>query len=383
MLMDDAHHKEPSLLTFSVTNDLTYDQRMIRICTSLSQEGYQVLLIGRKKRTSVALSEQPFQQYRLACFFERGKWFYVEYQIRLFWFLLRQQPTVLTGIDLDSLLPNFLVSKIKRKPLVYDAHEYYVESPEIVRRPAIKKIWSFLANWLIPKVDFAYTVGPALAAILTTRYTTQFDIIRNVPFLQTSKMMERQVFPPILLYQGVLNEGRGLEALIRVLPCVDHAVLWLIGEGDQSDALRHLVRELGLKDRVVFWGYKLPSELPPLTRKATIGFNLLADHSLNYYYSLANKAFDYVQAGLPSIHMDFPEYRALNAQYEVGVLIPNLAQEVILQAIHKLLNDQPYYDQLHKNCMVASTHWNWQTEEKKITCAISTIRDLQEGLICF
>ena len=364
--MVDSLFKEQVLLTFSVTNDLTYDQRMIRICTSLSQAGYRVLLIGRKKRKSVPLREQPFQQHRLACFFEQGKWFYIEYQWRLFWFLLFHKTDVLTAIDLDSLLPNFLVTKVKRKTLVYDAHEYYVESPEVVRRPLIKKIWSSLANWLIPKVDFAYTVGPSLADVLTKKYTTTFEVIRNVPWSRAVNDQREIPTTPILLYQGMLNEGRGLEALIQVLPSLDHAVLWLIGEGDKSTELRQLVRKLGLMDRVVFWGYVLPKELPPLTRQATIGFNLLADRSLNYYYSLANKAFDYVQAGLPSIHMDFPEYRALNKQYEVGLLIPDLADETLIGAINKLLHNKNYYNQLQANCIHASQQWIWQIEEEKL-----------------
>ena len=114
---------------FTVTNDLTYDQRMIRICSSLANAGYQVCLVGRQRPHSKALRQQPFEQKRLKCFFERGKFFYLEYNIRLFFFLMFQRFDAICSIDLDTILPGFYVSKIKRKPvkdqLLHVALRYY------------------------------------------------------------------------------------------------------------------------------------------------------------------------------------------------------------------------------------------------------------------
>src|SRR5690242_13208129 len=42
-------------IVLTVTNDLNYDQRMIRICSSLASHGYQVLLVGRKMHASPPL----------------------------------------------------------------------------------------------------------------------------------------------------------------------------------------------------------------------------------------------------------------------------------------------------------------------------------------
>ena len=76
--------------------------------------------------------------------------------------------------------------------------------------------------------------------------------------------------------------------------------LWLVGEGDLSVKLRELVKSYKLDQKVKFKGYLKPTELPEITAKATIGLNLLENTSLNYYYSLANKAFDYIQAEIPA-----------------------------------------------------------------------------------
>ena len=106
----------------TVTNDLNYDQRMIRICTSLTGAGYEVLLVGRRKRNSLPLKEKSFKQKRLFCFFEKGKLFYAEYNIRLFFFLLFVKLDVICAIDLDTILPCLMISKLRSKKRVYDAH---------------------------------------------------------------------------------------------------------------------------------------------------------------------------------------------------------------------------------------------------------------------
>src|SRR5450432_542599 len=98
---------------FTVTNDLTYDQRMIRICTSLANAGYKIMLTGRKMKGSIPLIEQPFQQKRIRCLFERGKLFYAEYNLRLFFYLLFKKADCICAIDLDTILPCYFISKLK------------------------------------------------------------------------------------------------------------------------------------------------------------------------------------------------------------------------------------------------------------------------------
>ncbi|MGE5108750.1 MAG: hypothetical protein ACM3H8_14495, partial [Sphingobacteriales bacterium] len=64
-------------IVFTVTNDLNYDQRMIRICTSLANVGYEVLLVGRNRKQSSPLDPKPYYQKRLSCWFQKGKGFYI------------------------------------------------------------------------------------------------------------------------------------------------------------------------------------------------------------------------------------------------------------------------------------------------------------------
>lgn len=347
----------------TVTNDLSYDQRMIRICTSLANAGYQVRLVGRERRTSRPLTEKIFGQKRLRCWFEKGKLFYVEYNIRLFFYLIFNKYDIVCAVDLDTILPGLIISRLKRKKCIYDAHEYFTETPEVVRRPAVKRIWEWVADFAIPRVDAAYTVGEGLAELFEKRYKKPFNVIRNVPFYQDEITKSAR---NIILYQGTLNEGRGLEQVIEAMQWIDNAELWLAGEGDLSNLLRQKVTDLKLENKIKFLGYLQPEALREVTLQAKIGLNLLENRGLSYYYSLANKAFDYIQAALPSIQMNFPEYQKINALHNVFLLIDDLAIKTIQDAIQKLLQEENYYNQLKLNCLQAKTNFTWEEEAQKL-----------------
>ncbi len=358
----------------TVTNDLSYDQRMIRICTALSDEGYDVLLLGRNRQQSIPLKQEPFEAKRLRCFFEKGIWFYMEYNLRLFWYLLFQKVDVLYAVDLDTILPCFWVARWRKKVIVYDAHEYFTETPELVNRKIVQSIWKWIARSTIPHIDYGITVGTGLAQLFQEAYGTPFVVLRNMPF-RTLPVEAPKHEPPLLLYQGALNMGRGLEQMIAAMPYLPQTQLWLVGEGDLSAQLRAQVAELQLQKQVQFLGYLTPDALKVITPKATIGLNLLENKGLSYYYSLANKAFDYVQAGVPCLNMDFPEYRYLNDIHEVALLIPDLATSTIVDAVKKLLNYPAQYKTLVENCHQAAQVWNWESERVRLICLFNQIND--------
>ena len=77
-----------------------------------------------------------------------------------------------------------------------------------------------------------------------------------------------------------------------------------------------------------------------------------------------NKFFDYIQDGVPVLTMNFPEYRALNNQCEVGILLNDIQPDSIANAINKLLNNKNLYQKFQQNCLIARKDWNWESEQK-------------------
>lgn len=358
--------EQKKTILFAVTNDLSYDQRMIRICNSLAINGYQVKLIGRTKKNAIPLVQQSFQQHRFNLFFSKGKFFYLEYNFRLFWYLLFNRMDIIGSIDLDTLLPCFLIAKIKRKPLVFDAHEYFTEVPEVINRPVTKKIWETLGNWIIPQLKYAYTVSASLQDLFTKKYGISFGLIRNIARLDTLQTTDSIKEKKVILYQGVLNEGRGLEAMIEAMRQIENAEFWLAGEGDLSEKLRQQVADSDLQNRVSFLGYLTPKKLKEITQQVTIGINLIENRGLSYYYSLANKTFDYMQASVPAIHCNFPEYQRINAELEIGLLVDDLRPETLVSAVNQLLNDSIFYKRIVENCEKGKTIFTWEQEALKL-----------------
>ncbi len=339
---------------------------MQRICHSLATAGFEVYLIGRTKKQSPPLRKTAYQQKRIQCFFNKGKLFYVEFNIRLFLFLLTHPTDIIGSVDLDTLLPGMLISKLRNKKCVFDAHEYFSEVPEVVNRPLTQKFWKLVAKFCIPRVDTAYTVSPSLQALFSQQHGIPFQLVRNIARTQESPISKQADNQHILLYQGALNAGRGLEALIKAMQQVENATLWIAGEGDLSSSLRKLSQELSVEHKVIFLGYLLPAQLKKLTPKATIGLNLLANKGLSYYYSLANKTFDYIQAGIPAIHPNFPEYEQINKTYSIGILVADLQESTLIEAIHQLTTDPVLYQRLQQNCLKAAKELTWEQEEKRL-----------------
>ena len=351
----------PKKIIFSVTNDIVSDRRMIRICTTLSSAGFDVLLVGRKLATSKPLPTYSFQTKRITCRFNKGPWFYAEYNIRLFWYLKKQKADMLGAVDYDTLKAVTRAAQSIGAKLILDAHEWFEEVPELEGREKVKKYWMRIARKNIPKTDIRYTVSDTIAEKLKERYGYKFDVIRNVPLLEEKE--PSAIREDIILYLGVLNKGRGLEQIIMAMKEID-AQLWLVGQGDVERDLIKMVSDENLHSKVIFKGFVPPEEVHDLLCKARIGLNLLDGSSESYQYSLANKFFDYVHAGLPQLCMDFPEYRRLNQEHGVAVTVNDLRTATLVYACNHLLSDRNYWFTIHANCLRARTSWCWENEEK-------------------
>lgn len=352
-------------IAFLVSNDLVYDQRMIRICSTLGKNGYKVSLIGRVKANSKPIVENiDFFQIRLNCWVEKGILFYFLLNLRLFLFLCKNRFDIVCANDTDTLLAATLIKFFQKNKLVFDSHEYFTEVPELINAPFKKMIWNSVEQFGVKNADLTYTVNESLASIFSKIHNKQFGVIRNVPFQKEVENINSHK-EKIIIYQGAINEGRGLEELIFALKDHHSVKIWLFGEGDILPQLKEMVKANEIKN-VEFFGFILPKDLPKFTNQAWLGVNLLKSESLNYYYSLANKTFDYMQAGIPTLNMDFPEYKLIHQKFQIGILLDTLAVEVIQKAVNTFLNDDNFYQKCSQACLLASQEYNWENEAKKL-----------------
>jgi glycosyltransferase involved in cell wall biosynthesis len=336
---------------------------MIRICTSLAKAGYDVTLVGRKKRKPSPSGTFPFKQKRISCIFEKGKLFYLEYNFRLFVYLMFKKMDGLCAIDLDTIIPVYAISKIKRVTRIYDAHELFCEMKEIVCRPKIYAAWKFIERKTVPHFKYGYTVNQPIADEFRNMYGCNFEVIRSIALYDPSLQQEKK--EKFILYQGAVNEGRSFETLIPAMKLVD-APLIICGDGNFMEQAKELVEKNGLKEKVIFKGMVEPSQLKKYTATAYIGLTLFEKGARSNYYSLANRFFDYIHAAVPQLCVDYPVYRELNNLHHIAVLIEDLSPENIAKHLNELLTDKSAWEILQNNCKKASLVLNWQEEEKKL-----------------
>lgn len=346
---------------------------MKRICTALSELGHSVVLVGRVKDHSPDINPQKYRQHRIKCFFNKGFLFYAEYNIRLFFYLMTRHMDLVYSVDMDTLPAGWCIKKWKHKRVIFDAHEYFSEVPELIGRPAVKKFWSWLENFLVQDVDKAITVSPGLAEIFQKKWEKHFHVILNVPEKQ-NQIYDPSPHPrPYILYQGMLNKGRGIEEVMDAMPHIDEKLDFvIIGEGDLSEKLREKSSSLPWSDRIIFSGWLPPAEIRIWTAHAALGLNLLNAQSLSYFYSLANKFFDYMHAGIPSVNSDLPEYRHILNQYPLGYMVKDLQPENIATIINLALQKLKTSDQ-KENFIKARDIFNWDYEKLKLKKIISSL----------
>jgi len=363
-------------VVISVTNDLVTDQRVNRIATTLHNNGYEVLAVGHKLKTPCPV-QRPYKTKLLWLIFNRKMFFYAEYNIRLFLFLLFVRADIFLSNDTDTLPANYLASWIRRKKLVFDSHEMFPEVPEVVGRKTVKKVWTRIENLFFPKLKNCYTVCQSIADVYNQRYNINMQVIRNISIYKPAENKEKRINvsdKKILLYQGAVNVGRGIEWTIDAMPYIDNAVFYVAGDGDILQRLQNYVTEKQLNEKVIFLGRIPFEELHAYTVSADLGISLLENKGLNYYYSLPNRIFDFMHAHVPIIATDFPEIHKVVAGSGTGVLIDGHEPEALAHAIQAALTEWEHKPEKSAIFNEACKQYNWETEEKKLLMIFETLK---------
>lgn len=349
---------------FSVTNDYVGDQRIQRIAGYWHEQGHKVEVIGRILPDSLPITHFPYKVTRLSLFFTKGKFFYLEFNLRLFLYLLFQKADILVANDLDTLLPNFFISILKKKKLIYDSHEYFTQVPELIHRPITQKMWLTVEQFIFPKLKRAYTVNASISDIYQNLYEIPVKVIRNLP-IRKDRPIHSSKKSALLIYQGVLNVGRGIELMIDAMDFLPDYELLIIGKGDIEKALQERAKD---KKNVRFQGFVPPKMLHSLTQQAVLGFSLEEDLGGNYHYASPNKLYDYIQANVPCIAADLPEMRALVEGFGTGEVLLNTERNPkdLAQKVRTICENSTKYAVFQANCEKAASILCWENERDKL-----------------
>ncbi len=366
----------------SVISDVWTDQRILRTVEVLQEMGYQCNVIGRKTKKNTNFSSQHFSEisvFHINPFFQKGVFMYLFFNVLLLFrltFLVLKNKVVSSrriifyANDLDTLLPNYIVSKLFYIPLVYDSHELFTEVPELQTRKFKKSIWETIEKYIVPKLKFAITVNQSIAEWYSKKYAIPFCVVRNIsksPSVKSIKSRQELALPEnkhIIILQGTgINIHRGAEELVQAMQYLsEDYLLLIIGGGDVIENLKQMIRDLNIQNKVWLKDRMPADELYHYTANATIGISIDKPNNLNYWYSLPNKIFSYIQAHIPIISSRLPEIEKIIQTYQIGMFIEHHDPQHLAEIIHTAVHHKDYA--LWKaNTYKAAKELNWEREK--------------------
>lgn len=280
----------------------------------------------------------------------------------------RQRYDIYHANDLNTLLQAVICAKwLGRSKLIYDSHEVQTS-----RTGYDSPLYGIMERFLLRFVDVCIHENHTRAAYVEERYGFYPEVVHNYPFKQeqdaemTVDLHQQLEIPreePILLYQGGIQAGRGLDRLIEAAPNIKMGTIVLIGDGRIKPTLKKMVVERNLETRVKFMDKVALEALPSHTKEAYLGFQILNNTCFNHYSASSNKLFEYIMSGVPVIACDFPEISRVVKGYEVGLTVNSHDSEAIAKAVNELVSNPEKRKKLHQNCLEARDVFNWEQEK--------------------
>lgn len=366
-----------------VLNSFVQDSRVMRVCKSLSIEGYKVTVLAlhdegleeqeeldgyhihRIKVVSKSLSKQPIIHILK----------YVEFLFKAIFEINKIRPHIIHGHDPNGLFIAWLAKKLWKSRLIYDSHEYWPGAVHQTGR--YKSIFKFgveIEKYCIKKADKVITVNTSIAELIGKIYTLEdVVVIRNIPEKATAIQIDMNniKFPPCefnIIYTGNVEEGRGIKHIISAMAAIrDEIGLVIVGRDSlYKKKMKSFSRSLKLQDRIYFLPAVSPNEIVSLCRVAQAGIASIRNVCESYYLSLPNKIFEYIHAGIPVLVNNLPEMAALVKNQKIGLCFDINTVSSIVDTIHQMYEDTEHYNQFCKNAVTASQTLNWECEQKQL-----------------
>ena len=371
-----------------VFGDLSFDFRVYREAAALREAGHTITIVAsdRSPGNGVRLPEEwdgfdlrlvpvdPSRSLRAS---------YPRFWLGAARLLKQVTADAYHAHDLDTLWPAARAAKHCRVPLIYDSHELWTEQASLVSRPCIRAFWAALERRLLHEVHHTITVNSSLARILTERHgLSHTTVLRNLPpyrppvrsdRIRAELHLDRDCL--VILYQGGFLTDNGLAEQIAAMSAVDAAALVLMGSGPTEGQLRQQVADTRLEDRVFFLPRVPFGSLHEYTCSADLGLCLIKPSGRSFYYSLPNKLFEYMLAGLPILACESPEIRAVVAETGVGVVVDPTDVEAIGRHLRALIADPGARRRYSAASLRAAQSYTWESEAPKLVALYASLAD--------
>ena len=356
------------LITF--LGNIDYDTRCHNLYTTLKVNGFDVSFTGFDWLTK---NFKPVKGDITIHKLHKGFLslsFYLKFIWQIKLALFSSRASIFFAEDIYTLPFVVIFGKLKRVKIFYDSRELFGYLAGLKERKFVQSFWKTVENFFIKHVDHIITTGSMDSEVLKEMYgVTNTVVLRNVPrFYKPAQQTDLRnqlgisKDKKILLYQGVILKGRGIEKIFDILPDMSEFVFVIVGGGEFENYYKNLAVERKIIDQVFFIGKFSQEDLPKLTPSADVGIALIENLSKSYYYALPNKLFEYIMAEVPVVVSNLPQMKEIVHKFNVGFVVDPDNKDELITALKNLTSDEVQYNKFKQNCKIASEELNWENE---------------------
>ncbi len=351
------------------------DSRITNLKNSLESENHDVSVVSFDWFTENFVTKKgKVNIYKLNKKFSLI--FYLRFAIITLYHVIKSDAKILFAEDVYTLPFVALIGKIKRRKVIYNSREFYAFLGGLTERKKLQMAIAEIERIFIKFTDLVLTTGKMDSEFLEKLYKLKNTcVIRNIPLkkqtdeiIDLRKLLKIDNNKFIVLYQGVLLKGRGLEISLHAIKNLPECELVILGDGVLKEKLITITKQLNISYKVHFLGAVKHQELDKYTAGADVGLCIIENISISYYYALPNKLFEYINSGVPVIGSNLPQIKDIIKNYGVGEIIEidnigfNKQVERLVQSIRLMLNDKTEYNKYKVNCLNAANILNWEVE---------------------
>lgn len=385
-------NKRTKKVVLIVSNSFTNDSRVFKEAKTMASNGFETIVYAINKNNSFP-EEENFNGFKIkrpqieTYDFRLKPYKLITQFIPALLRLRSEQADIYHANDLNTLLIAYLACFGRKSKLVYDSHEFWSDRSdafvdESILNRILHKFRLLQEKVLIKRALAVFTVSDSLAGALSRKYGINKPVVvKNCPYLAPIpkgnkfadlKTQNRKV----VLYQGYIAGFRGLSELTKsAIWYKSNISLIFLGDGPYKEELIKLIKKLNLSDRVFIYPSVPLLELPEYTASADIGVAAYLDLSLSQHYTLPNKFFEYMHAGVPVAASALPEMRKIVLEERIGEVCDISDPKDIARIINSILSDEKKLKQMKNNAIRAAKKYNWEIESKKL---LSTYKKVLE-----
>lgn len=363
--------KKKIVITF--LGNAYHDSRVVNLSESLNQLNFDVSTISFDWK-----SENFKTQLGKTSVFKLDKSksslsYYFNFTFLLIRFLLKNKAEIYFAEDIQTLPIVYFFAKFNKAKIFYNSREIYAHLAGLRNKGFVQKIIAKIESKFIKKVDLVLVTGDMDAEYLKDAYgISNFFVLRNLPKYveQISKIdLRKKLNIPeadkIILYQGVVLEGRGIVKILNILEKFEKVHFVIVGDGEFKVKFENMANALNCSNRIHFIGAVNHSELLNYTASADIGLSLIENISISYYYALPNKLFEYIMAGVPILASNLPQMKKIIDEYIVGKYVDPENENELVENLTNMLENKEELVNYKLNCQKASKELNWESEFDK------------------